>query len=135
MRKKKTLHQRLREELEKSLRSPELSENLEDQHEDLHDAELEKRSARQPLLNSVQGVNLEDAAHHHPIGMPTICSAMRNGDKTVGTSINCSTTWGSGTGGSDIDDELGHFVNLFGNRQIHPSNGVRHVVLVLHLRH
>ena len=44
---KKTIHQRLREEQEKSLRSPHPEGNLEDRHEDLHDAELEwKRSAR-----------------------------------------------------------------------------------------
>ena len=48
--------------------------NREDHHEDLHDLELEwKRSARQPVLYSVLGVNLEDlhwkkecgqSAHH-----------------------------------------------------------------------
>ena len=42
----KNHHQRLRAELEKSLRSPDPEGNLEDHHEDLHDSELEwQRSA------------------------------------------------------------------------------------------
>ena len=66
--------------------------------------------------------------------MPTICSAickaMRKGDKTVGTSTNCSATCGSGTRNA-MDTEskeiFGHFDNLLGHQEIQDPQGVCNV--------
>ena len=67
---------------------------LGENREGLHEQGCQRSAQHQLLLDSVLGENLEGDDDHHPeeLECTTVCCWSKAGEKTVGTSTNCSTT-------------------------------------------